>query len=546
MDSMNEILSQPGSREPGSRSTAGSGPTSGAGSDKATAKGGDIGSLKPLPASEFGYAQARHLLWRAGFGGTPMQIQTLVNWGSEKSVDYLLDAEKVTYDDASSKLFDKDIMRPPSEEERLAYQKARKSQNEDEVAKFRLERQRRERDDRAQIQEMQKWWLKRMIETPKPLEEKMTLFWHGHFATNYRTIENSYHMLLQNGMFRRNAMGNFGELLFALIRDPAMLAYLDNNDSRKGKANENLAREIMELFALGIGNYGEKDIKEGARALTGFTFKDDAFEFVQGNHDGGEKQILNRSGNFDGDDFVRIILEQRACAAFITRKLYSFFVSDVPPDERGGASELPTEQRTVLKELASTFLGAKYDLKPVLRRMFLSRHFYSPRFMAEQIKSPVQLVVGAVRSLNVPVRDLSILNDALDLMGQNIFLPPSVKGWEGGRSWINTSTLFVRQNIMAFLIAGKKPQGYDATADTQKYDPKALLAQLKPEGTAPGTTTYASDIADYLLRLTLGHAPESAKAELVAFMTSGGKVISDDRLTGTLLLITAMPEYQLC
>jgi len=542
MDSMNEILSQPGSREPGSRSTAGSG----AGSDKATAKGGDIGSLKPLPASEFGYAQARHLLWRAGFGGTPMQIQTLVNWGPEKSVDYLLDAEKVTYDDASSKLFDKDIMRPPSEEERLAYQKARKSQNEDEVAKFRLERQRRERDDRAQIQEMQKWWLKRMIETPKPLEEKMTLFWHGHFATNYRTIENSYHMLLQNDMFRRNAMGNFGELLFALIRDPAMLAYLDNNDSRKGKANENLAREIMELFALGIGNYGEKDIKEGARALTGFTFKDDAFEFVQGNHDGGEKQILNRSGNFDGDDFVRIILEQRACAAFITRKLYSFFVSDVPPDERGGASELPTEQRTVLKELASTFLGAKYDLKPVLRRMFLSRHFYSPRFMAEQIKSPVQLVVGAVRSLNVPVRDLSILNDALDLMGQNIFLPPSVKGWEGGRSWINTSTLFVRQNIMAFLIAGKKPQGYDATADTQKYDPKTLLAQLKPEGTAPGISTEASDIADYLLRLTLGHAPESAKAELVAFMTSGGKVISDDRLTGTLLLITAMPEYQLC
>lgn len=508
-----------------------------------TPKASNSASLKPLAAEDFGYAHARHLLWRAGFGGTPKQIQTLVNWGLEKSVDYLLMTEKASTTDTAAGAFDKDIMRPPTEAERLAYSAARKSQNEDEVAKFRLERQRRERDDRAQIAEMQKWWLKRMIETPRPLEEKMTLFWHGHFATNYRTIENSFHMFMQNGMFRTHALGNFGEMLFALIRDPAMIAYLDNNDSRKGRANENLAREIMELFALGIGNYSEKDIKEGARALTGYTFRDDAFEFVEGNHDTGDKQILGRNGNFDGDDFVRIILEQRACSQFITRKLYSFFVADVPPDERGGASELPTADRAALKELASTFLASKYDLKPVLRKLFMSAHFYSPRFMADQIKSPVQLVVGAVRSLNVPVRDLSILNDALDLMGQNIFFPPSVKGWEGGRSWINTSTLFVRQNILAFLIAGKKPQGYDATADTQKYDPKSLLTEL---ASGSNEVSDATSIADYLLRLTVGQSPDMAKRELETFLNAGGKSISDDRLIGALLLITAMPEYQLC
>jgi len=510
---------------------------------KAASSKSAAGSLSPLASAGFGYPQARHLLWRAGFGGTPAQIQKLVDWGPEKSVDYLLEPDRVSYSDDSATKFDRDIMRPPSEEERLAYQRARKSQDEDEVAKFRLERQRRERDDRVQIAEMQKWWLKRMIETPRPLEEKMTLFWHGHFATNYRTIENSYHMFAQNAMFRRHALGNFGEMLFALIRDPAMLAYLDNNDSRKGKANENLAREIMELFALGVGHYTEADIKEGARALTGYTFKDDAFQFVQGNHDGGAKEILNRRGNFDGDDFVRIILEQRACAAFITRKLYSFFVSDVPSGERVAGDDIAPEQRAVLKELASEFLASKYGLKPVLRKLFLSDHFYSPRFTADQIKSPVQLVVGAVRSLNVPVRDLAILNDALDLMGQNIFLPPSVKGWEGGRSWINTSTLFVRQNILAFLIAGKKPQGYDATADTQKYDPKKLLTDL---GSQSGVVQHPADVADYLLRLTLGHAPESAKAQLVAFLNAGGTSVSDDRLVGTLLLITAMPEYQLC
>ncbi len=498
-------------------------------------------NLRPIQQRDFKYEQARHLLWRAGFGGTPHQVQTLVGWGPERAVDYLLNAEA---DGAALQQFDKDIMRPPTEDERRMAQQARRSQNEEELALLRQMREQREREDRRQMTEIQKWWLKRMIETGRPLQEKMALFWHGHFATSYRTIENSYHMLMQNEMFRAKGLGNFGDLLYSIIRDPAMLAYLDNNDSRKGRANENLARELMELFSLGVGNYTERDIKEGARALTGYTFRDDEFVFERGNHDSGAKTILGATGNLDGDGFVKAILSHRACAPFIARRLYGFFVSDVPSDERGADRNLDPAQRGAIRDLASNLVANKYELKPTLRRLLLSEHFYERRFMNEQIKSPAVLVVGAVRSLNTPVRDLGILNDAMDLMGQNLFFPPSVKGWEGGRSWVNTSTMFVRQNIMAFLLTGKKPRGYDATADTQKYDPMPLLEELAKSD--PAAATRPEAVCDYLLRLTIGTAPEHARRPLLEFMGSNGNVVNKDSVTGLLLLITTMPEYQLC
>jgi len=501
------------------------------------------GSMSAIQPKAFGYDQARHLLWRAGFGGTPQQIQTLASWGPERAVDFILDAGK-SGDESKPGLFDRDIVKPPTAEERKAYQEARKNKDEDLLAKLQLQRQQRERRDRSQMGEMQRWWLKRMIETPRPLEEKMALFWHGHFATNYRTIENSYHMYLQNELFRTHAVGNFADLMFGIIRDPAMLAYLDNNDSRKGRPNENLAREIMELFSLGVGNYSERDIKEGARALTGYTFNDDEFSFEKNNHDDASKNILGRTGNFDGDDFVKIILEQRGTSQFICRKLYHFFAAELPPLERAEDDKLDPATRGAVREMAGTFLRSKYELKPVLRQLFLSEHFYSPGLMNEQIKSPAQLIVGAVRSLNTPVRDLAILNDALDLMGQDLFYPPSVKGWDGGRSWINTSTLYVRQNIMAFLLAGKKPKGYDATAEIEKYDPTPLLSELAKAD--PGAEKDAERVVEYLLRLTIGSCPSHAKDSLMGFIRENNGGLGPDHLAGLLLLITAMPEYQLC
>jgi uncharacterized protein (DUF1800 family) len=497
-------------------------------------------SLKPIRPADFGYDQARHLLWRAGFGGTPEQIQTLVAWGPAKAADYLLNPDAVPFPDKSADAFDRDIIRPPTDDERRMIAAARRSQDEESLARVRLLQQERERNDRRQVRDIQKWWLTRMIETPRPLEEKMTLFWHGHFASSFRSVEDSYHMLMQNQLFRGRALGNFGDLLFGIIRDPAMLAYLNNNDSRKTRPNENLARELMELFSLGVGNYTERDIKEGARALTGYTFADDEFVFRQGDHDNGAKTILGRGGNLDGDDFVRQILSRRACAAFITRKLYRFFAADLPDDPQ---ADDPSTRR-VLDELASVFAESRYELKPVLRRLFLAEHFYDSRLVGQQIKSPAQLVVGAVRSLRTPVRELSVLLDAMDLMGQNILFPPSVKGWDGGRSWINTSTMFVRQNILAFLLTGKKPQGFDAMAGAEKYDPSPLLATLS-QG-EPGAEKDPGRVADFLLRFTLGSAPTEARDILTSFAAGLGDTVAPDTVTGMLLLITAMPEYQLC
>jgi uncharacterized protein (DUF1800 family) len=502
-------------------------------------------SMSPIKASRFGYAEARHLLWRAGFGGTPDQIKVLSDWGPEKSVDYLLEPEKVEFDPVKESEFDRSIIRPPTQEEQAMARQARRGQDEEALAKLRAMQQQREGQDRRQMRDIQRWWLTRMIETPRPLEEKMTLFWHGHFATSFRTIENSYHMFKQNMLLRKHALGNFGELLFGIIRDPAMLAYLDQNDSRRNRPNENLARELMELFSLGVGNYSEADIKEGARALTGYTFQDDEFVFRDREHDPNPKTILGQTERMDGDDFVRVILSQQACSRFMARKLYKYFAADIPPlDATDNDRALDPVSASVIRDLASVMRSSKYEIKPVLRRLFLSEHFYDPRIMGQQIKGPVQLVVGAVRSLNTPTRDMGLLVDALDLMGQKIFEPPSVKGWDGGRSWINTSTLYVRQNILAFLLTGKKPVGYDAMASEEKFDPTPLLDQLAKA--SPGAEKDIARVIDYLLRFTLGNAPSDAREMLTTFAKNLGVEVSPDLITGMLLLITAMPEYQLC
>lgn len=500
-------------------------------------------SLSPLVKKDFGFDQARHLLWRAGFGGTPDQVQTLVNWGLEKSVNMLVDYEGIAFEEVSPTQFSADIMRPPSEDERRMARQAAAARNEDRLAELRLRRQNAEQADREQMRDVQRWWLKRMIETPRPLEEKMTLLWHGHFATNYRTIEDSYHMFQQNQLFRKHATGNFGELLFAIIRDPAMLAYLNNNQSRRGRPNENLARELMELFSLGVGNYTEGDIKEGARALTGYTFQDDQFVFQKNNHDAGGKSILGRSGNLDGDGFVNAILEQPACSQFIAGKLYRAFVHDYP----SGDERIDTAARTVIGDLAALMRAESYQIKPVLRRLFLSQHFYDAGLRGEQIKSPVQLIVGAIRSLNTPPRDLGLLCDAANMMGQNIFFPPSVKGWDGGRSWINTSTLFVRQNTLVFLLTGKRPQGRDALADKEQWNPSPLLSQLA-DAFPEASSGDLKALLDAILSFSLGRTNPVCRPILDQFVASrarNGKLDADS-LTDLLMLITAAPEYQLC
>lgn len=497
-------------------------------------------SIKPIDESAWTEDTARHLLWRAGFGGPPKQVAYLAGLTPEKAVDALLDFDKTPgYAAVRPDDFDDSIMKPPTEEQRKEIQRARRAQDEDTLAKVRLARQQREQADRKQMNSLQRWWLRRLIETPRPLEEKLTLFWHGHFATSYRTIENSYHMFMQNQLFRRHAAGNFGSLLFAIIRDPAMIAYLDNNESRKGRPNENLARELMELFSLGEGHYTEQDIKEGARALTGYTFEFNDFAFRNDWHDEGTKTILGKTGGLDGDGFVKAILAKRECSEFIALKFYRYFVGDIP-----AAGDARRAALAVVKHMASWLLAARYDLKPMLRRLLLSEHFHDPAVRLGRIKSPAELVVGLVRSLDAPVRDLGILNDAMDLMGQSLFYPPSVKGWDGGRSWINTSTLYIRQNVANFLLTGKMPEGYDALADVEKYDFLPLLIEASEH--AAGAEKDPAALARALIRFCLGQSLDPAREQAVVdYLRSFGRIDATS-VARTLSLIAAAPEYQLC
>ncbi len=497
-------------------------------------------SLLPIGDEEFGYREARHLLWRAGFGGTDEQIRTLASWGPKKAVDFILEYGDIPFENDGPTEFDHDIMRPRSREENMALQRAQRAGDENTLAKFREMRQRAQREDRGQMREIRHWWLTRMIQTPRPLEEKMTLFWHGHFATSYRTIEDSYHMYQQNRMLRGLALGNFRDLLTAIIRDPAMLRYLNNNQNRKDAPNENLAREIMELFSLGEGNYTERDIKEGARALTGYTYRDDAFLFNKNQHDEGSKRVLSVYGNIDGDGFVNAIIQSPHCAPFICAKLYKFFVAEVPTDTK----QLEGPERTVIRALSQTMERSRFEIKPVLKKLFLSKHFYDPSIMGNKIKSPVELVVGAVRSLNTPVRNLTVLSQAIEKMGQSLFLPPSVKGWDGGRAWINTSTLFTRQNTLVYMLTGQMAQTNRLFTDRTPYDPRLIVDCMNDpriEGDPPDEL-----IAGQVMDFVLGRRPYGAAEQLLSAAYKVDKPASTNGIRTMLLLTTSMPEYQLC
>ena len=501
-----------------------------------------VKSLRPLKPHLFDYWKAQHLLNRAGFGGTPSQVQALAAMGLEAAVDHLVDYETIEAEPVNAGDFDRNIMKPLTPEERRAVRRARETGDEAALAEYRQQRQERQRADRRQMAKLQTWWLKRMIETPRPLEEKMTLFWHGHFATSYRAIENSYHMFLQNQLYRHHAVGSFRALTHAVIRDPAMLRYLNNDQNRKQHPNENLARELMELFTLGEGHgYTEQDIKEGARALTGFTFYDDDFIDTGSRqfrrlHDQGPKRILGRTGNFDGDDFVEIILAQRACTEFICWKLYRFFVNDLSGTPNEDAQEY-------IVDLAKLFRGKAFQLKPALKAIFLSEHFYDPAKMAQQVKSPIQLIVQAIRSLHTPPRSLRALLSATDLMGQNIFYPPSVQGWAGGRGWINTSTLFVRQNLMVYLLTGQRPRTYGWQRDTNPYDATHLIEHLR----LPDQAVDAREAVTYLLWFNFGRRPDPSRVDaLVQAVQARGGRLDNETLIHLLMLVTAAPEYQLC
>jgi uncharacterized protein (DUF1800 family) len=389
--------------------------------------------LQPLAESHWNFTTAAHLLNRAGFGGTPGEIEQLLVLGPERAV-----ARFVDYEQLPDSILAPEWAAP--DPQRAARIRAARNASPEERRKIFQEEQ---RNQRQRLIELKAWWLRRMVQGTRPFQEKLVLFWHGHFATSMEKVRDAYLMWRQNDLFRRLAMGHWGEMLVAVAKDPAMLLWLDQAQSRKEHPNENFAREVMELFALGEGHYTEKDITEGARALTGWSYDRLEREFIERPfwHDRGEKVIFGQSGNFDGNDFLRLIVEQPQAARFITAKLWNYFAGTEPSPELVGA-------------LAAEFRAAGNRFKPVLRRMLLSEEFYAPSVIRCQVKSPVQWLVGSVRMLErelpPPLACFALTRN----LGQDLFAPPNVKGWEGGVSWITTNTLMARYNEAATLVQG--------------------------------------------------------------------------------------------
>ena len=393
----------------------------------------------------------------------------------------------------------------------------------------------------------------------------MTLFWHGHFATSAQKVRDPYLMYCQNQTFREQARGNFSVLVKAMSRDPAMIQWLDLRESRAAHPNENFAREVMELFTLGEGHYTEKDVTEGARAFTGYRIdpRTGEFRFNPREHDNTPKTLLGNSDVHDGDQAIDQILAQPACAQFLARKLWTFFVADDPAPE-------------LVDALAASIRANRYEMRPVLHQMFTSQEFYAPAAMRTQIKSPIQWIVQNTRMLEIDLPPKGPLFGALRQLGQVPFYPPNVKGWDGGKAWISTSTLLTRYNLAAALLRSTAPRASAAAGSgfAPGINPAMTMANaetLDEKGNPVPAATHAIPVAPPGGQVDLKKlAPPDVRADaptLVRAMTqrffqgplapkveetftdylrSMGPTISDGHVIGLLHLMMSTPYFQLC
>ncbi|NBZ95559.1 MAG: DUF1800 domain-containing protein [Proteobacteria bacterium] len=390
--------------------------------------------FSPLPQKLWDRTRAAHLLNRAGFGGTPVEIEKLHAMGPSGSVDFFLMTEP-----------DDELFPPPElfEPEPRFQLTKRVKEAVTEVDRKNLYKDLR-RADRLSMLDLRLWWLNRMRYTTAPLREKVTLFWHGHFATSYQKVLDAWMMWVQNETFRQQGMGKFPVLLKSISRDPAMIRWLDLFQNRKNHPNENFAREVMELFSLGEGHYTEQDIQQAAKSFTGYRIVPEtgSFRFFPNQYDSGSKTFFGKTGPFTGDDIIDLITAQPQCARFIGKKLWTFFVATDPTEE-------------TVTGLGELLLSNGYDIAATLRVIFRSEDFYSPHVMHHQIKSPVQWMIQTTRMLEIPLPDAKVLENSLASLGQVLFEPPNVKGWDGGRSWISASSLLYRYNLASYLLSGK-------------------------------------------------------------------------------------------
>ncbi len=415
---------------------------------------------------------ATHLLWRTGFGASADEIQQATQDGLDKTLDRLL--------------------APPVETVEFGKADALLRQ-----AAF----------DSGNIADLKTWWLHRMTASSNSLVEKLTLLWHNHFATSNAKVDSVPLMAAQNDLLRRESLGSFRRVLHDMAKDVAMLVWLDSNSNRKRHPNENFAREVMELFSLGVGNYSEHDIQEAARAFTGWHVRNGEFWFNAIQHDTGEKIVFTKRGNFDGGEVVELCLEHPACPRFLAFKLLRQFVEPSPSKEH-------------IDALAARIRQHNFEWRPILRELFASRLFFSEQARQSIIKSPVELLLGAVRQMKAKPNLQSLVRLSAEL-GQDIFEPPTVKGWDGGRLWISSTTLIQRSNFATTLLKSSQLGSIS-------------FAGLRVE-----------DDVNYLVDLLLAR---DVGPDTVAELRQFAKIQTGDaeaRLRSLTQFVMQMPEYQL-
>ena len=463
--------------------------------------------LLPMPgfAAGMGYDDARHLLSRTGFAPTENEIQEYATLTRAAAVDRLLAG---VHTEARTPL-------PESALEFVPRERLRKLKNASEE-----ERKAFLREQIEKSLELRAWWYREMLETDSPLTEKMTLFWHNHFVSSQQKVKSPVLMARQNQLLRRHALGNFGELLHAVAKDPAMVVYLDNVSNKKSSPNENFAREVMELFTLGEGQYSEQDIKEAARAFTGWSLdrKTGEYRFYRMLHDSGEKTVLGRRGNLNGDDVLDVLLAQPATAEFVTGKLWREFIS-------------PAADTTEVKRLASVFRDSRYNTRALMRALLTSESFFAPQNRAVLIKSPVELVVGTLRLFDIHPADLRPVALAARNLGQDVFGPPNVKGWPGGEAWINSATLLGRRQLLARLFRAEEMPvaSDDGMAGRGGKRPQRMSMRMQPDYLFNGPHWFSqfgakgSAARQQITRLVLATAPQEtppASSDNLSFLSA--------------------------
>jgi len=368
------------------------------------------------------FEEARHLVERTGIGAEWKTIQQFQNLTRQQAVEQLL------------KNHDTRLPPPPSMSPWPRMLGLRNNMSRRKMVK---------RISRVEGINLQKWWVKHLLATRSPFLERMTLFWHNHFPSSIEKTTQASMLHKQNLNLRKNAFGNFGQMLHDIARDPAMLLYLDGYISTKEEPNENFARELLELFTVGLGHYSENDMREAARAFTGWGIDDRSGRFVfrAADHDNGTKTFLGKRGNFKGEDIINILLKHPRTAERIAEKMWHEFVSISRPDQR------------VTKQWAQVFRGSNYNIATLIRAVFNSKAFWAKQHRGALIKSPIQLTIGTLRALPYSATHTDLAHN-LNIMGQGVFAHPSVKGWSGGKTWISTQSILRRNSMMSNLSKG--------------------------------------------------------------------------------------------